>query len=78
MSVLITMRLSDMQRVHPEQITGRCVECGHEVGIYPSGQRALKTHPGMKVVCQVCRPPRKLSALAPGARLELLQSVKKK
>ena len=78
MSFLITMRLSDMQRVHPEQVSGRCVECGHEVGIYPSGQNALKTHPGMKVVCQVCRPPGKRSELAPGALQEPVRTVEKK
>lgn len=78
MRLLIAMRLADMRRVHPEQVVGRCADCGHEVGIYPSGQNALKTYPGMRVVCQICHPPGTRSELAPGALLEPLQSVEKK
>ena len=36
---LIVMRLADMKRVHPEQITDKCAGCGHAVGIYPSGAK---------------------------------------
>ena len=78
MRLLITMRLADMQRVHPEQITARCEDCCHEVGIYPSGQNALRTYPDLKVVCQVCHPPGKRAELVPGALEEPLQTVKKK
>jgi hypothetical protein len=78
MDILITMRLADMQRVHPNQIVGHCVDCGHEVGIYPSGQNVIKTYPGIKIVCQICRSPGERSEMAPGALLEALQSVEKK
>lgn len=76
--VLITMRLADMKRVHPDQITGKCANCGHEVGIYPSGQKAMQLHPGqIKIVCHVCRPPSGEQYLAPGAHLEPFESIRK-
>jgi DNA-directed RNA polymerase subunit RPC12/RpoP len=72
---LITMRLADMRRVHPNQITGKCSRCGEEVGIYPSGQEALKKHKDLRIVCHICRPwdgtPEKL---APGAFEERWES----
>ncbi|UQD96061.1 hypothetical protein [Bradyrhizobium japonicum] len=71
---LITMRLADMTRVHPEQITGRCALCQHEVGIYPSGQRVMRARPHVRVVCQVCMTPGKPQTLAPGAEYEPMQS----
>ena len=73
-AILITMRLTDMHRVHPDQITGKCADCGHTVGIYPSGQNALKEYPDLKIVCQVCRPGGR-AELVPGAELEPSQSV---
>lgn len=76
--ILITMRLADMRRVHPGQIVRHCADCGSAVGIYPSGQHAIKTNPGIRVVCQVCHPPNERSKLVPGALLEPLQSVEKK
>ena len=58
---LVAMRLIDMVKVHPAQDNTRvCGTCGQRVGIYPSGQRALRDHPGMAIVCQVCalkQPP---------------------
>lgn len=75
---LICMRTIDMQVVHPDQITASCAECGEEIGIYPSGQRALRDVPGIKAVCQMCRTPGPRAALAPGAEVEPFQSVKKK
>ncbi|MEY9184741.1 hypothetical protein ABIG06_006289 [Bradyrhizobium sp. USDA 326] len=74
---LVTMRLKDMVRVHPQQITSHCSECGEEVGIYPSGQRVLREMPDIKVVCQVCMKPADVTVLAPGAELEPLQSHKR-
>ena len=71
---LICMRLADMVRVHPDQITSRCAVCGHEVGIYPSGQLVLKRMPGLRVVCQICMQPADVTVLAPGAEAEPLQS----
>ncbi|MEY9235435.1 hypothetical protein ABIF78_007758 [Bradyrhizobium japonicum] len=72
---LIVMRLADMRRVHPDQITGRCSSCGHEVGIYPSGQQVMREHADVRLVCQVCRQPGANTALAPGAEFEPMQSV---
>jgi hypothetical protein len=74
---LITMRLADMRRVHPGQIEGRCAKCNHVVGIYPSGQRAMRENPGIVVVCQVCRSPADITALAPGAEHEPMESKDK-
>jgi hypothetical protein len=52
---LVTMRIADMTVMHPAQDDSHvCAECGHPVGIYPSGQRALRRWPGMKVICAVC------------------------
>jgi hypothetical protein len=52
---LVTMRLADMARMHADQDDSRvCGECGHAVGIYPSGQRALRFYPHMKIICHVC------------------------
>lgn len=53
-AVLVCMRLADMVVVHPAQIEGLCHKCGAIVGIYPTGQRALKTYPKMKITCVQC------------------------
>jgi hypothetical protein len=74
---LLTMRLADMKKVHPKQITGKCADCGHAVGIYPSGQRVLMEMKDVRVVCQICKQPSDIALLAPGALLEPFQSVKK-
>jgi hypothetical protein len=53
--VLVTMRLADMHKVHPEQATMACARCGEPVGVYPSGQKAIRLAPGpVEVICQVC------------------------
>jgi hypothetical protein len=75
---LIVMRLADMKRVHPEQITDKCAGCGHAVGIYPSGQKIMKQRPDVRLMCQVCQTPGPNAALAPGAELEPFESVEKK
>lgn len=77
-SILIVMRLADMKRVHPDQVTGTCSNCGHAVAIYPSGQKVMRDHPGILLMCQVCKTPDSGAMLAPGAGLEPFQSVKKK
>lgn len=77
MTELIVMRLADMTRVHPQQITGTCNRCGHVVGVYPSGQKIMKRHPDIRLVCQVCRTPGAQAKLAPGAAFEPFESVKK-
>ena len=52
---LVTMRIADMTRMHPAQDdTHVCAECGAPVGIYPSGLRALRKWPRMKVICVHC------------------------
>jgi len=73
------MRLADMHRVHPQQDNTKvCSVCGHQVGIYPSGQAALRRDPMMIVVCQVCADPPKRYELAPGAEIEPFESVARK
>jgi hypothetical protein len=52
---LVTMRIADMTRMHPAQDDSHvCGECGHPVGLYPSGQAALRKYPAMKILCSVC------------------------
>jgi hypothetical protein len=52
---LVVMRLADMHKMHPDQDSSRvCSGCGAPVGIYPSGQAMLKSHPGLAIVCKVC------------------------
>jgi hypothetical protein len=64
---LICMRLADMKVTHPEQVTDLCFKCGHEVGIYPSGQRALKRHPRTQIVCVRCAKPKEFDLGMPAA-----------
>ena len=48
------MRLVEMARVHPAQDNSRvCGTCGHQVGIYPSGQRALRQFK-LTILCTHC------------------------
>lgn len=57
--MLVVMRLEDMWRRHPRQDNSRvCSKCGEKVGIYPSGQSALKADPTLAIVCNVCSEPR--------------------
>jgi hypothetical protein len=52
---LIVMRLIDMHKVHPQQdSTHVCRTCGAPVGVYPTGQAALKRFPTMTILCSVC------------------------
>lgn len=52
---LLTMRLIDMHKLHPAQDNSRrCFKCGWGVGIYPSGQKILREHPDLKIICNVC------------------------
>jgi hypothetical protein len=72
---LVTMRLSDMVKVHPGQVTKTCALCGEPVGVYPSGQKALRAHPEAEIVCQVCVDPS--AANAPAAPIaEILQEMR--
>lgn len=61
---LVTMRIADMRRMHPAQDDSHvCGECGHPVGLYPSGQAALRKYPRMKIICQVCATKRSPSEI---------------
>lgn len=73
---LLVMRLTDMHRVHPEQDNSRvCAECGHQVGIYPSGQAELARHPAMRIICNRCLEPGDVIIPVPGVARELSESV---
>ena len=72
---LICMRLDEMFRVHPDQITRNCSKCGAEVGIYPSGQAVLVEHGDrVDIICNHCQPIGTSAGLAPGALEESSQS----
>jgi len=77
---LVVMRLKDMHRVHPGQITARCSMCHKKVGVYPSGQKVMKEYPGeVELVCSVCNGPvSPFAPLAPGAEIEPFESVRNK
>jgi hypothetical protein len=55
--MLICTRLADMTRMHPDQIEKICFECGHVVGVYPTGQQALERWPSVKIICTPCANP---------------------
>jgi hypothetical protein len=69
--VLIVMRLAGMQRRHPGQDNSRfCPHCNHRVGIWPSGQAALKRDARLTILCSVCNDKAgglSTAMLAPGA-----------
>jgi hypothetical protein len=73
---LIVMRLKDMKRVHPDQITARCSQCQHKVGVYPSGQKVMREHGDVVLICQICKTPGAKALLAPGALTETFESRK--
>jgi hypothetical protein len=53
--MLVCNRLTDMTKMHPQQDdTHKCSKCGYPVGIYPSGQKALKKWPKIKIMCMPC------------------------
>jgi hypothetical protein len=52
---LVVMRLIDMHKMHPQQDNSKvCALCGEPVGVYPSGQAAIRTEPTMEIVCSIC------------------------
>jgi hypothetical protein len=77
MMELICVRLANMKRVHPDQIETACSQCGHIVGVYPSGQALMRQYPDINIICEVCRQPGESARLAPGAEFEAFQSVRK-
>ncbi len=64
---LVCMRLADMTVTHPDQITDTCFKCGHNVGVYPSGQKALKQHPDAQIICVNCAKPKDFDFGVPAA-----------
>jgi hypothetical protein len=82
MTDLIAMRLAEMQRVHPQQDNSHvCSKCFAQVGIYPSGQRVMRTHPDVRIICSHCTETYDYKmlarSLAPGAENEVFESVPK-
>lgn len=51
---LVCTRLADMTIMHPHQLETICANCHHTVGVYPTGQRAMKRWPKMRVICVQC------------------------
>jgi hypothetical protein len=72
---LVVMRLADMHRVHPKQITRKCDGCAALCGIYPSGQAAIRCDPTIEIMCHVCQGEFQDGILAPGALFEPAESV---
>jgi hypothetical protein len=73
---LIAMRLADMHKVHPNQDNSRvCARCGHQVGLYPSGQAIMRRHPDTIIVCQMCHMP-DVSAKPAGGIETVIQEAK--
>lgn len=78
--ILIVMRLADMERVHPEQITDKCARCGEVVAVYPSGQRIMRETAmlgGVELVCHICRPSAAMMVPVPGALDEAKESKRR-
>jgi hypothetical protein len=80
---LVAMRLNQMHYKHPNQNNSkRCNLCGARVGIYPSGQQAMKKDPTMEIICNMCaQDTDKLGYMnrpAPGAIQEAIELRKKR
>lgn len=73
---LVCTRLADMTVMHPLQIEKTCHKCGHTVGVYPSGQDALKRWPNMEITCSVCDPPWSMKDIRPAASFETIRKEK--
>jgi hypothetical protein len=77
---LVVMRLANMHSTHPGQDNSRvCSKCGAAVGIYPSGQRQLRDHPGLPVICIICASratPPDLELDPAGTPDEILQEMR--
>ena len=53
--MLVCNRLTEMTKMHPQQDdTHTCSKCDYPVGIYPSGQKAIKRWPNITIVCSHC------------------------
>jgi hypothetical protein len=78
--MLVCNRLTDMTQIHPRQDdTHKCGKCEHPVGIYPSGQKALKRWPKMVIRCVRCAMIDTLPTdinIPAASREEILQEVR--
>jgi hypothetical protein len=74
---LVCMRLADMRRIHPEQDNSHvCFRCGERVGLYPSGQKAVRDNPGIEIVCAVCAEHDEADDIRPAAPMsEIIQEM---
>jgi hypothetical protein len=74
------MRHANMTRVHPQtEFAHRCARCNHVVGIFPSGQKALREMPELEIVCDVCAGDTtavfNTGTMLPGVRQEARESL---
>ena len=71
---LVCMRLNDMWKLHPEQVTMECVLCKAAIGVYPSGQKALRLTPGpIRVICTHCASKEIQDGLEKGDEVEMFK-----
>jgi hypothetical protein len=77
---LIVMRLANMYQTHPgADLTKVCSKCGQRVGIYPSGLRQLRAHPGLPIICVICasrEAPAEVELHPAGTPGEILQEMR--
>jgi len=78
-AVLAAMRVAEFSYAHPNaDYTHVCARCGHEVVLYPSGQKVMREHTSVIVLCNRCAPHSGGWPLAPGAAQEPLQSTRRR
>ena len=76
--VLAVMRPDDMFCVHPRtDFSHVCAQCGHFVGVYPSGQKVLRSYEQVTLICNRCLPPGFAAPPAPGAIKERAEAVRR-
>lgn len=76
---LVCMRISDMVVMHPKQITRECHQCHQPVGVYPTGQRIMRLHPRIKLICTVCAaltPQQLIEEAFPAGSMEEIRQEK--
>ena len=75
--MLLVVRATDLPRKHPDADWSHvCSRFNEPVGIYPSGQRVLATHPDTVIVCSVCENGSGVAAQPlPGVVKEIFESI---
>jgi hypothetical protein len=76
---LICTPLHQQTQMHPRQIERPCSACGQQVGIYPTGQAAMKAYPHMKIICPDCsrlNPNKYDKSYSAGKPEEVLQEMR--